>query len=101
MDFEFLKQKIEELKTNAQILKVFKIIYKNKELYKINETGLYIPLNTLKTKTINELNNCIQTKNKKVINPKESLDSLKYFKKLNISHSEKLLLKKINLNELL
>lgn len=96
MDFELIKNKIESIKSNNQMLKVFKIIHKNKEIYKINESGLYIPLNLLKSKTINELNNCIQ--NNTVINPSDSLNSLKYLKKMTLSHSEKLLLNKINLN---
>jgi hypothetical protein len=95
MELEILKEKLEEL-NNKQILKVFKIIYYNKEQYVINETGLYIPINLLKIETINELKYYL---NKNVIKPNESLERLKNLKKPSLSHQEKYLLKKINLND--
>ena len=70
MDFQQLKEKLEAFKNNNQMLKVFKIIYQNNEKYIINETGLYIPMNLLKTKTISELNNYLKI-NKKLLNLKK------------------------------
>lgn len=101
MDFDILKQKIEELNNNKQRIKVFKILHNNEDQYVINDTGLYIPISKLKNKTLNELKYFLQSTNKiknKVIKPNEALENLKKSKKSSLSHQEKILLKKIDLN---
>ncbi len=97
MDFELIKNRIESIKSNNQIMKIFNILYNNEEQYIINDVGLFIPLNILKTKTINELLNILKIN--RVIKPNESLERLKNLKKPNLTYQEKYLLKKINLND--
>jgi hypothetical protein len=97
MDFELIKNRIESIKSNNQIMKIFNILYNNEEQYIINDVGLFIPLNILKTKTINELLNILKIN--RVIKPNESLERLKKLKKPNLTYQEKYLLKKINLND--
>jgi hypothetical protein len=73
---------------------IFKFIYSNKENYVINDAGIFIPINLLNNRTINELNNDLNKDNNRAIKPNEVLDKLKLSNKPNLKYSELILLKK-------
>ena len=102
MNIEILKNQIENIENKKYLKHIFQIIYERNEPYILNDNGIFIPMEKIKTETINKIDEYIKSINKNIIKVDEAKQNLKNqnIKKLILPIQERNLLKKMNINDI-